>query len=187
MFRCLRVCEYKKMTNIKLPPNSLPALSQDPSGWPADNVSPERALNPKMGPRFEYGQINLFDKRVFGIVFSRFYPSVTSFRVATLPRQRGTLIRLVLVENSPQSFTWVRRFPSNSRISSLRRKSQRYFRQRETFCAGQQCPGGWSVGCPFNSRRILICNADTNLQRPEECNIWSRYYQQTNSQFWCRH
>ena len=129
LFRCLDVhtlvCEYKKMTNIMLPPNSLPALSQDPSGWPADNVSPERALNPKMGPRFEYGQINLFDKRVFGIVFSRFYPSVTSFRVATLPRQRGTLIRLVLVENSPQSFTWLRRFPSNSRISSLRRKSQR--------------------------------------------------------------
>ena len=55
-----------------------------------------------------------------------FYPSVTSFRVATLPRQRGTLIHLDLVlQNSPQSVTWVRRFPSNSRISSLR-KTERW-------------------------------------------------------------
>ena len=58
-----------------------------------------------------------------------FYLSVTSFRVATLPRQIGTLIYLVLVGVLNVQFmtwwflsgTWVRRFASSRMISSLRR------------------------------------------------------------------
>ena len=47
------------------------------------------------------------------------YLSVTSLRVATLPRQMGTLIKLVV--NLQFTGTWVKRFPSSRMTSSLSR------------------------------------------------------------------